>query len=90
MRLPILALLLIATAALGEMQTASAQSSTNYPWCARAYKMDTSATSCYFNTRAQCEATLSGIGGYCFESPYYHAALAKTTAQPKSRRPSSR
>ena len=42
--------------------------------------------SCYFTSREQCMATLSGIGGYCFESPYYHSALAKTTVQPRGRR----
>ena len=91
MRLPILSLFLIAAAALlGEMQAASAQSPTSYPWCARAYKMDTSATSCYFTSRAQCMTTLSGIGGYCFESPYYHSALAKTKVQPRGRQLSGR
>ena len=77
MRLPILSLLLIAAALLGEMQVASAQSPTSYPWCAKAYKMDTSAISCYFTSREQCMTTLSGIGGYCFQSLYYHAALGK-------------
>ena len=90
MRLPILSLFLIAAALLGEMQAASAQSPTSYPWCARAYKMDTSATSCYFTSREQCMTTLSGIGGYCFESPYYHSALAKTKVQPRGRRLSGR
>jgi hypothetical protein len=86
MRLPILSLFLISAALLGEMQAASAQSPTSYPWCSRAFKMDTSATSCYFTSREQCMATLSGIGGYCIQSPYYHAALAKATARPRSRR----
>jgi Protein of unknown function (DUF3551) len=90
MRLPILSLFLIAAALPGEMQAASAQSPTSYPWCARAYKMDTSATSCYFTSREQCMTTLSGIGGYCFESPYYHSALAKTKVQPRGRQLSGR
>jgi hypothetical protein len=90
MRLPILALVLIAATLPGNVQKASAQSPPNYPWCARAYKMETSATSCYFTSREQCMATLSGIGGYCFESPYSRSAPVKTTAQPRSRRLSSR
>jgi hypothetical protein len=77
MRMPILSLFLIAAALLGEIQAASAQSATSYPWCARAYKMESSSTSCYFTSRAQCMTTLSGIGGYCFESPYYHAQPAR-------------
>jgi hypothetical protein len=90
MRLPIHSLLLIAAALLGEMQAASAQSPTSYPWCAKSYKMDTSAISCYFTSREQCMTTLSGIGGYCFQSLYYHAALGKTAVQPRSHRLSGR
>jgi hypothetical protein len=90
MRLPILSLLLIAAALLGEMRAASAQSPTSYPWCAKAYKMDTSAISCYFTSREQCMTTLSGLGGYCFQSLYYHSALGKTAVQPRSRRLSGR
>jgi hypothetical protein len=46
-----------------------AQSPYTYRWCA--LNGDRSgATSCYFETRAQCEATLSGIGGSCIRSPY--------------------
>jgi Protein of unknown function (DUF3551) len=90
MRLPILSLLLIAAALLGEMKAALAQSPTSYPWCAKSYKMDTSAISCYFTSREQCMTTLSGIGGYCFQSLYYHSALGKTAVQPRSRRLSGR
>jgi hypothetical protein len=77
MRLPILSLLLIAAALLGEIHAAPAQSPTSYPWCARSYKMESSSISCYFTSREQCMTTLSGIGGYCFESPYYHAPSAR-------------
>jgi Protein of unknown function (DUF3551) len=77
MRMPILSLLLIATALLGEIHAAPAQSPTSYPWCARSYKMESSSISCYFTSRAQCMTTISGIGGYCFESLYYHAPTAR-------------
>jgi hypothetical protein len=77
MRVPILSLFLVAAALLGEIHVALAQSATSYPWCARAYKMESSSISCYFTSRAQCMTTLSGIGGYCFESPYYHAPPAR-------------
>ena len=85
MRLPILSLFLVAAALLGEIHAAPAQSPTSYPWCARVYKMESSAISCYFTSREQCMTTLSGIGGHCFESPYYHPAPAKTTVQPRRR-----
>jgi hypothetical protein len=46
-----------------------AQSPYTYPWCA--LDADQSgATSCYFTTRAQCEASVSGGGGTCIRSPY--------------------
>src|SRR5260370_32877361 len=28
--------------------------------------------SCYYTSWEQCKATMSGIGGLCVESPYYH------------------
>jgi len=64
---------LIAATQLGEIPTASAQSPTSYPWCARYYK-EGAPTSCYFTSYQQCMASVSGVGGVCFESPYYHAA----------------
>jgi Protein of unknown function (DUF3551) len=85
MRLPILWPFLIAAALLGEVQ-AAAQSAYSYPWCARYFAHEyAGATSCYFNSYQQCMTTLSGVGGYCFESPYYHAG--PTTARPADSRP---
>jgi Protein of unknown function (DUF3551) len=88
MRMPILSLFLIAAALLGEIQAASAQSPTSYPWCARFFGgWMVGATSCYFKSKEQCTTTLSGIGGYCFQSPYYHAAApAKPAVQPRRHR----
>jgi hypothetical protein len=80
MRLTILSLFLIAAALLGEVDAASAQSPYSYPWCARYYK-EGSPTSCYFTSYQQCMTTLSGIGGYCYESPYYHAAPTNAPAR---------
>jgi hypothetical protein len=75
---PILALLLVSAVLLGDTQVGHAQAAaTSYPWCAlylggRA----TGARSCYYASREQCMETMSGIGGLCVESPYYHAPLA--------------
>jgi Protein of unknown function (DUF3551) len=90
MRLPILSLFVIAAALLVEIQAASAQSPTSYPWCAQYPSGQVGATSCYYTSYQQCMTTLSGIGGYCFESPYYHSALAKTKVQRRGRRLSGR
>jgi Protein of unknown function (DUF3551) len=88
MRLSMLSLFLIAAAPLGEIQTASAQSPTTYPWCSRYFARGGSgATSCYFTSYAQCMTTVSGIGGYCFQNPYRRAAPTGSTAQPRRRRP---
>ena len=83
MRPPILSLFLIAAAVVGETP-ASAQSPTSYPWCAKYYK-EGSPTSCYYTSYQQCKTTLSGIGGYCFQSPYYHAAPANGPVHPRRR-----
>jgi hypothetical protein len=75
MRLPILSLFLIAAALLGAIQAASAQSPTSYPWCAKYYdSWMFGVTSCYYTSYQQCMTTLSGIGGGCIRSPYYHGA----------------
>jgi len=73
MRWPIFSLFLIAVALVGEIRAGSAQSPTSYPWCARVGQRD-GPTSCYYKSYEQCMTTLSGIGGYCYRSPYYHAA----------------
>jgi Protein of unknown function (DUF3551) len=50
--------------------TSHAQSAYSYRWCAL-YGDRSGAQSCYFQTRRQCEETLSGIGGSCIRSPYH-------------------
>jgi hypothetical protein len=78
MRLPVLILLFIAAALLGECIGASAQSARSYPACAIYYGIDaTSTPSCSFDTREQCMETISGIGGYCIENQYYHDAAIR-------------
>jgi hypothetical protein len=75
-RKPIIVLFLVAAALLSETQLGNAQSPYSYPWCAIPSVGDNSgggAMSCYYTSWAQCMTTLSGIGGNCIESPYYHA-----------------
>jgi Protein of unknown function (DUF3551) len=73
MRPSILSASLITGVLSGGIQAALAQSPTSYPWCATYYK-DGTPTSCYFTSYQQCRASVSGVGGVCFESPYYHSA----------------
>jgi hypothetical protein len=86
MRLPILSLFAIAAALLVEMQVASAQSPYSYPWCSQLPAAQSDATTCYFTSYQQCMTTISGIGGYCYQSPYYHAAAASQPPAARSRR----
>ena len=64
---------LLTLAILGTVVLASApgqaQSPYSYRWCAL-NPSRSGATSCYFDTRAQCEASISGAGGSCIRNPY--------------------
>jgi hypothetical protein len=42
----------------------------NYPWCAR-YATDGGGENCGFSTFDQCQADVSGIGGYCARNTLY-------------------
>jgi hypothetical protein len=65
---------LAAAALCGLTQSVVAQSAYDYPWCA--LKGDRGGgQSCYFATRAQCETTLSGIGGTCIHNPGYRGPV---------------
>lgn len=43
-----------------------------YPWCAQ-YGGRGGSTNCYFTSFPQCQATIPGRGGYCYENPWYRA-----------------
>jgi len=40
----------------------------NYPWCAQ-YGGTFGGSNCGFTTLRQCRATVSGVGGYCYQNP---------------------
>ncbi len=58
-----------------------------YPWCAQ-YSRGGSRN-CGFTTWEQCRATVSGVGGYCIENPFYVAARRdwRTAPGPAAYRP---
>ena len=85
MRLPVLSLFLITAAVLGETEATYAQSPESYPWCA-IYEKRGGARSCYYTSWEQCMTTMSGIGGLCVASPYYHARPALPPAYAVKRR----
>ena len=77
----IIALFVIAAALLAETRAGNAQSAYSYPWCAL-YGGGSSegaggAMSCYYTSWEQCRTSMSGIGGNCVESPYYHPQPAQ-------------
>ena len=75
-RKSLIVLFAIAAALLSETQAGNAQSAYSYPWCAilpGAGSGSGGAMSCYYTSWAQCRTSMSGIGGNCIESPYYHA-----------------
>ena len=41
-----------------------------YAWCAE-YSGRSGGSNCYFVTLAQCQAAVSGVGGFCRPSPWY-------------------
>lgn len=63
----------------------------NYPWCAYLGTGDGTATNCGFDTREQCMATISGIGGYCERNNRYvpppgpHSDGPASTSRPDRR-----
>ena len=45
------------------------------PWCAfLGSGRDGGGTECLYYTIAQCRASVSGMGGYCFENPDYKSS----------------
>jgi hypothetical protein len=74
----IIMLFVVAAALVGETQSSNAQSAYSYPWCLLGGPMvGSNARSCYYTSWEQCMATMSGIGGNCIRSPYYHAQSMK-------------
>jgi len=73
-----LAVLTLSVLALSTM-VAPSRAEILYPWCAQ-YNTKGGARNCGFVTWEQCRATVSGVGGYCVENPFYQAAVASGRA----------
>jgi hypothetical protein len=71
--------IIFALRVLGLAVSASAPASAEvYPWCAH-YAGRIGGTNCGFVSFDQCQAALSGNGGYCGNNPFYTAAAAAPT-----------
>jgi hypothetical protein len=64
-------LIILAAAATLAMPATQAAQAREYPWCAYYGGSDNDATNCGFETREQCRAGISGVGGYCQTNPRY-------------------
>ena len=72
MRVTILSLAVIAAGLLGATQTASAQSSYNYPWCTVSFEEGGSGgPGCSYLTREQCMGQDIRQLGNCYPNPEY-------------------
>ncbi|MCX7312870.1 MAG: DUF3551 domain-containing protein [Hyphomicrobiales bacterium] len=49
-----------------------------YKWCAVYGGFGNTRESCYYMTVAQCQATVSGLGGWCKPSPWYDGKPVRT------------
>jgi hypothetical protein len=68
----VLALAVSAGALWGSTPTPAAAQADPYRWCAElGGGGEGSFSNCYFITRAQCEATVAGIGGFCRHNQFY-------------------
>ena len=75
---------LFAVAALTVMLALSSQAraEVQYPWCALySGEQGDGGTNCGFVTREQCMATISGIGGTCYENLAYVSSKPKKPAK---------
>jgi Protein of unknown function (DUF3551) len=82
MRAQLFSLVLVSSALMGMIELASAQSPYSYPWCSRqTYGGNATTTSCYFTSYAQRMTTVSGIGGWCYQSPAYNGARGSVPAR---------
>jgi hypothetical protein len=84
-RMQVGALFVVAAALMGETQVSNAQSAYSYPWCSLGGTRGSNALSCYFTSWEQCRTTMSGIGGLCVASPYYHGQAAPLPLHSKPR-----
>jgi hypothetical protein len=66
-----------------------------YKWCAVYGGFGNTRESCYYMTIAQCQASVSGLGGWCKPSPWYDGKPVRTpedgyATQPRKKKRISR
>jgi len=62
----------LAAAVAGALSAGSPAAAAEWPWCAElAGDNGGGGTNCGFASWEQCQATISGIGGWCYPNPNY-------------------
>jgi hypothetical protein len=69
--------LIVATAAGLWAASGPSQAEITYPWCAQ-YGRDGGGRNCGFSTLEQCNAAISGNGGYCEVNAMYRPTMDVT------------
>ena len=77
---PLLAALAIASA------LATPAHADPYKWCAVYGGFGNTRESCYYMTLGQCQASVSGLGGFCKPSPWYDGKPVRTPEDGPPRR----
>ena len=81
--------LAVAAGALWAAPTSVMAQADPYRWCAQYGTSSDNGTNCYFVTLEQCQAAISGNGGFCTPNTFYDGAPV-TTSGDGSRRSRSR
>jgi hypothetical protein len=69
-------MIFLLAAILGAAVVSTTEAKAQYfPWCAT-YSVKGGGESCSFVSFAQCRANVSGIGGFCYQNPWYYAYVA--------------
>lgn len=82
-----LALLVLAAGAVIVPASVTPAQADPYRWCAiYGGGQGGSSTNCYFMTLQQCQATVSGVGGFCGPNNFYDGRPVTTPGEAPSRR----
>jgi hypothetical protein len=82
----VLALAIVAGALWTAGSTPTLAQADPYRWCADyGGGGDGGRSNCYFITRAQCEATVAGVGGFCRHNHFYTGAAGYADELPPRR-----
>jgi Protein of unknown function (DUF3551) len=89
MRLRIRLGLFLASSIIGLAGAAAAAQAQNYPWCADYGEEMGGTSNCGFSTFEQCQAALSGNGGFCNRNTQYvpSSSAPGTEQRRRHRRP---